>query len=151
MKINEEDFRKILLNAQHALQLGDRLAARRWAEMAVELGPDSEEAWLTLAAVASPRASINYLEQALKINPQSQRAQKGMHWAKERLLGEQPTSPIGRVVSEIESTIKQPNSGIGITSATGRTTSSIFQGSFAKILDQVSLANPGPVPDCHLY
>jgi len=58
MKINEEDFRKIILNAQQALRLGDRLAARHWAELAVELAPNSEEAWLTMAAVASPRASL---------------------------------------------------------------------------------------------
>jgi lipoprotein-anchoring transpeptidase ErfK/SrfK len=100
MKSNEEDFHKILLNAQQSLRLGDRLAARHWAEIAVELDPNSEEAWLTMAAVASPRASINYLEQALKINPQSQQAQKGMQWAKARLLGEQPKSPVGRVVPE---------------------------------------------------
>ena len=102
MKINEEDFRKIILNAQQALRLGDRLAARHWAELAVELAPNSEEAWLTLAAVASPRASIYYLEQALKINPKSQQAQKGIQWAKERLLGEQPTSPVGSVISELK-------------------------------------------------
>ena len=81
MKPDQEAFREILLNAQQALQRGERHTARRWAERAVELDPDSEEAWLILAAVASPRASINYLEQALKINPNSQRAQKGMQWA----------------------------------------------------------------------
>ncbi len=90
MKTAQEDFRKFLQNAQQALRQGDRLNARHWAERAVELGPDSEEAWLTLAAVASPRASINYLEQALKINPQSQPALKGMQWALERLDGEHP-------------------------------------------------------------
>ena len=100
MKIDQDDFRKILLNAQQALRQGDRLSARHWAEIAVELGPDSEEAWLTLAAIASPHASINYLEQALKINPQSKRAQKGMQWAMERVQGEQPKSLVGSVVTE---------------------------------------------------
>ena len=79
------------MNAQQALQRGERHTARRLAERAVELDPDSEEAWLTLAAVASPRASINYLEQALKINPQSPRAQKGMQWALERLRAKAAT------------------------------------------------------------
>jgi lipoprotein-anchoring transpeptidase ErfK/SrfK len=100
MKIDQEDFIKILLNAQQALRQGDRLIARHWAEKAVELGPDSEEAWLTMAAVASPRASINYLEQALKINPQSKRAQKGMQWALERLQGEHPKFPVESVATE---------------------------------------------------
>ena len=70
MKPDPESARKILLNAQQAMQRGDRQAARRWAEQAVALAPDSEEPWLFLAALASPRASVNYLERALKINPQ---------------------------------------------------------------------------------
>jgi lipoprotein-anchoring transpeptidase ErfK/SrfK len=106
MKTDQEAFREILLNAQQALQRGERRAARRWAERAVELGPDSEEAWLTLAAVASPRASVNYLEQALTINPQSQRAQKGMQWALERLRKDQPASQVRNAGTE---PIEQPN------------------------------------------
>jgi len=100
MNADQEAFREILLNAQQALRNGERRAARRWAEKAVELEPGSEEAWLVLAAVASPRASVNYLEQALKINPQSLRAQKGMEWALERLQGERPVSPVESAVSE---------------------------------------------------
>ena len=100
MKPDPEVLRRILLNAHQALQRGERHSARRWAERAVELVPDSEDAWLILAAVASPRASINYLEQALKINPNSQRAQKGMQWALERLRAQQPETPDGSVVSE---------------------------------------------------
>jgi lipoprotein-anchoring transpeptidase ErfK/SrfK len=89
MKSDPESVRKTLLNAQQAMQRGDRQAARRWAEIAVELAPEYEESWLILAALASPRASVKYLEQALKINPQSQRARKGIHWAVERLRHEQ--------------------------------------------------------------
>jgi lipoprotein-anchoring transpeptidase ErfK/SrfK len=100
MKPDPEVFRNILLNAHQALQRGERHTARRWAERAVELVPDSEEAWLILAAVASPRASINYLQQALDINPNSQRAQKGMQWALNRLRQQQPASPAGIPVSE---------------------------------------------------
>ena len=85
MTPDQEDISKILLNGQQALQRGERLAARRWAEKAIELAPDSEESWLLMAAVASPHASINYLNQALKINPGSLRAQKGMQWAMDRL------------------------------------------------------------------
>jgi lipoprotein-anchoring transpeptidase ErfK/SrfK len=93
MNPDPEIFRKNLLNAQQALQRGDRPAARRWAEKAVALVPDSEEPWLILAAVASPRASVNYLERALRINPQSQRANKGMQWAMKRLQQEQLENP----------------------------------------------------------
>ena len=93
MKTDQETFREILLNAQQALQRGERHNARRLAERAVQLDPNSEDAWLTLAAIASPRASINYLQQALKINPNSSRAQKGMQWALARLPGEPLESP----------------------------------------------------------
>ena len=81
--------RKTLLEAQQAMQRGDRKAARVYAEQAVALAPDSEDPWLTLAALSSPRASVEYLERALKINPHSPRARKGMHWAIERLRREQ--------------------------------------------------------------
>jgi lipoprotein-anchoring transpeptidase ErfK/SrfK len=77
-----------LLNAQQALQRGDRQEARRWAEQAAAQDPGLEEPWLILAALASPRASVAYLERALKVNPQSERARKGMHWAAARLRRE---------------------------------------------------------------
>jgi peptide/nickel transport system permease protein len=83
-----ESARKVLLNAQQAMQRGERQAARSWTQQAIALDPDSEEPWLFLAALASPHASVNYLERALKINPGSQRAQKGMQWAEERLIRE---------------------------------------------------------------
>ncbi len=69
MKPDPESARKTLLNAQQAMQRGDRQAARGWAEQAVALAPDFEEPWLFLAALASPRDSVKYLERALKINP----------------------------------------------------------------------------------
>jgi len=98
---DQETFREILLNAQQALGRGERHTARRWAERAVQLDPNSEDAWLTLAAIASPRASINYLQQALKINPDSQRGPKGMQWALERLPSQPPEGPVS---SSLEST-----------------------------------------------
>ena len=85
MKPDPGSARQAILNARQAMQRGDRQVARNWALQAVALDPDSEEPWLTLAAVASPRASLNYLEKALKINPDSQRARQGMQWAQKRL------------------------------------------------------------------
>src|SRR5512136_1186510 len=93
MKPELETSHQFFLKAQQALQHGDRQAGRRWAEQAVATAPDSEEAWLILAAIASPRASVRYLDQALKINPHSRRARKGMHWAVERLRHAKPKSP----------------------------------------------------------
>jgi len=70
-----------LKQAINALQRGDKHAARTWAQIAASLAPDVEEPWLILAAVARPHASIAYLERALEINPESQRARAGLVWA----------------------------------------------------------------------
>ncbi len=71
--------------AREALRNGNRTEARQWAEHAASLTPQMEDPWLILAAVASPRASVKYLQTALKINPNSERARKGMEWATQRL------------------------------------------------------------------
>lgn len=76
--------------AYRALRKGDRQAARRWAEQAAALAPESEEPWLLLAALGSPRASLGYLKRALEINPGSQRARKGLHWTVRRLRANPP-------------------------------------------------------------
>lgn len=72
-------------NSQSAFKRGDKLSARRWAEKAAALSPELEEPWLLLAALANPQASVNYLKQALKINPESLRAKAGLDWAQKRL------------------------------------------------------------------
>ncbi|PKN91486.1 MAG: hypothetical protein CVU44_19205 [Chloroflexi bacterium HGW-Chloroflexi-6] len=75
--------------AYTALQSGDRRNAHYWAVIAVQAAPGLEEAWLMLAACSGPRASLAYLQRALEINPASQRARKGIHWARKRLIDEQ--------------------------------------------------------------
>ncbi len=74
-----------LEQARLALQAGERLSARRWAQRAISLDPEQEEAWLMLAAVAHPKASLAYLQRALEINPESTRARRGIQWAQDRL------------------------------------------------------------------
>jgi lipoprotein-anchoring transpeptidase ErfK/SrfK len=110
VKPDPESARKNLLNAQHAMQRGDRQAARGWAEQAVALDPDSEEPWLFLAALASPRDSVKYLERALKINPRSQRARKGMHWAVERLRREQAERSAKQRKTSLQKPVENPES-----------------------------------------
>jgi len=73
--------REALRQARQALRTGNRREARRYAEFAAFLAPDLEEPWLLLAAVASPRASLEYLKRALQINPESQVARQGFDWA----------------------------------------------------------------------
>jgi lipoprotein-anchoring transpeptidase ErfK/SrfK len=83
---------KAIQNAREALRDGERSTARRWAEQAAKLAPQLEDPWLILAAVANPRASVAFIERALKINPDSPRARKGMQWALSRLQEVPPGS-----------------------------------------------------------
>ena len=72
--------------AREALRLGQLDAASQLAQQAARLAPQSEDAWLVMAATAAnPRDSLAYLKKALEINPQSARAHKGLQWAKGRL------------------------------------------------------------------
>jgi lipoprotein-anchoring transpeptidase ErfK/SrfK len=80
---------KNLEQAQQALKAGDKITARQLVAQAAQLAPELEEVWLLMAALASPRGSVAYLERALQINPNSERAQKGMLWAQGRLKQEQ--------------------------------------------------------------
>jgi lipoprotein-anchoring transpeptidase ErfK/SrfK len=85
---------KILEQAQQALKSGDKNLARQLASQAAQLAPDLEEVWLLLAALASPQGSVAHLEKALQINPGSERAQKGLVWARSRLQNEQASKTL---------------------------------------------------------
>jgi peptide/nickel transport system permease protein len=92
METDPESAQQALLIARQALQQGDYQSARRWARTAASLRPDLEEPWLILAAFGSPPASVVYLERALRINPHSEIARKGMQWAVDR-LGKEAEKP----------------------------------------------------------
>jgi lipoprotein-anchoring transpeptidase ErfK/SrfK len=92
MNTQFNDARLSVEKAREALRTGNRTEARQWAEHAASLAPQMEDPWLILAAVASPRASVEYLQTALKINPNSERAHNGMEWATQRLHNPQPES-----------------------------------------------------------
>ena len=86
--------------ARRAFKAGDKSTARDFARQATRLNPDSEEAWLILASVSTPRQSIAYFNKALNINPNSQATRKGLHWSVQRerkrssQVGEQPKEVI---------------------------------------------------------
>jgi lipoprotein-anchoring transpeptidase ErfK/SrfK len=86
---------QLLQASKKALQEGRRSEARNLALQAAELDPNIEETWLILAALASPQASLAYLQNALRINPNSDRARLGMKWAMDRVQKESgiPTTP----------------------------------------------------------
>lgn len=61
-----------------ALARGDRKASRACALRAVAIDPRSEEAWLLLAALASPRTRAQYLDHLLMIHPDSEGARRAL-------------------------------------------------------------------------
>ena len=81
--------RDSLAYARQALKDGEMVEARVWGERAAQLAPESEDPWLVLAATGSPRESVEYLQKALELNPNSPRALKGLDWATKR-LGQSP-------------------------------------------------------------
>ena len=93
MNPQNNPIRVYIQKSLQAYRQGNPTEARRWAEKAVSIAPDQETPWLVLASLASPRASIAYLNQALAINPSSESARKGMHWAIRRLRIEQVPAP----------------------------------------------------------
>jgi len=90
MSADPTQIRSMIQNAREALRRGDQAEARRWAEQAARLAPNLEDAWLILAAVSSPRASLAYAQRAQTIHPQSQRARKAVEWARSRAGAEAP-------------------------------------------------------------
>ena len=87
MNIDLLHAQKAIQNAREALRSGDRSSTRQWAEQAAKLAPQLEDPWLILAAVASPQASVSFIERALQINPDSPRARKAMELGAEALAG----------------------------------------------------------------
>jgi lipoprotein-anchoring transpeptidase ErfK/SrfK len=96
----------LITRAYQALKSGDRPEARRLAVMASRLAPELEDPWLILAALATPDESLRYLRKALEINPTSNRARKGMHWAVKRLRSgtTKPTAIASLPVKAVEAT-----------------------------------------------
>ena len=100
------EARLAVIKAREALRKGDRTEARQLAEQAAALAPQMEDPWLVLAAIASPRTSVEYIQKALKINPNSPRARRGMEWAMQRLRESPPASGSARPPKAPESAAK---------------------------------------------
>ena len=81
--------KEALNNARAELRTKNVSKAVHWANLAIQNDPTLEEAWLILAAYAPPQESIRFLRMALKLNPNSKRAQEGYLWAKKRLRAEE--------------------------------------------------------------
>ncbi|NSW51552.1 MAG: L,D-transpeptidase family protein [Anaerolineae bacterium] len=78
--------RRLAIQYYHA---GDHTNARHFAMQSLRLDPRDETAWLILAAVSSPQASVAYLQKAAMFLPASGKIAQAMQWATNRLQKEQ--------------------------------------------------------------
>jgi lipoprotein-anchoring transpeptidase ErfK/SrfK len=82
---NFSQAQEAIRRAYQALRANDRNQARQYASQAAQLDPSLEDPWLILAGLAGPQAAVQYLKRALAVNPNSERARKGMDWAMQRM------------------------------------------------------------------
>lgn len=87
---DQSKAQSFLTLARDALRQNQPDKAYSYAKKAAALDPQLEAAWLILAGLSTPQDSIKYLSKALAINPNSQTARKGMHWAVQRLRESSP-------------------------------------------------------------
>ena len=118
--------------AKNAIVKKNTSEARRFAMLAVKNDPMLEDAWLVMAASASPHAAVEYLGKALEINPTSERAQKGMQWAVQRRVQfdqeqhthinvkDVPTTQLVDAQSSPDATIQKAVSEYAITETAGK-------------------------------
>jgi lipoprotein-anchoring transpeptidase ErfK/SrfK len=106
MVSNTHDADQAILNARKAFRDGDKHSVRRWAVKAASLNPEAEEPWLLLAAIAQPRASVAYLEQALKINPNNQRAVQALIWARQQVNSQKKNATQALTLNEPEGNMR---------------------------------------------
>ena len=85
-------FRQILAAGFDALAQGNSVDARGYALRAVRMDPQSEEAWLLLAAAAPSRDRAAYIRYVLKIHPDSDSARQALA---ELSSQPSPPSPVG--------------------------------------------------------
>src|SRR3990172_553114 len=88
--------------AKQAIRESRREEAFQHARHASELAPGLEEPWLILGALANPVESVYYLRKALAINPISEPARKGMHWAVQRMRAQNISLPENSGALKIE-------------------------------------------------
>jgi hypothetical protein len=97
---HEENPRRIkneeqaIQEAYRELSREDPLTARERAEQMVADHPDKAEGWVLLAMLSAPRAGVNYMRQAVQVEPENQYARAGLRWAIQRLRG-QPVGALG--------------------------------------------------------
>ncbi len=82
------EIQRLLNLGRSVAEAGNWAEARHYFSEALRLDPDNEEALLWMAGLTDdPHESLGYLQQVLRVNPQSKRAKAGVAWAQERTTG----------------------------------------------------------------
>ena len=74
----EPDHTTLIQQARQALSQGEEKRARELALLATADPALEEQAWLVLASLSEPRQAMLYIENMLKVNPDSQAARKAI-------------------------------------------------------------------------
>jgi lipoprotein-anchoring transpeptidase ErfK/SrfK len=91
-----QEVNQLLRQAKLALGRGTRAEARRLAQRAVDLQPESEIPWLYLAAASDPEVGLVYAAKALEIRPESQAAGRAVRWLLRKIPPEKREAALTR-------------------------------------------------------
>lgn len=79
-------FHELVKNARQSLSEGDQADTWKYAELLLLEFPKSEEGWLVLASISEPEKALEYLENALRLNPDSQAARQAIRLITSRII-----------------------------------------------------------------
>src|SRR5512139_647987 len=107
MDNQNNEARDLIIKARDALRRGDKETAHSLGEQAALLAPGMEDAWLILTASdPNPEDALAYAQQALEINPSSERALRAVEWAIARLKQAQ-TAPAVAAAGAVSTPVEQ--------------------------------------------
>ena len=98
MKANKEpDQTTFIQQARHALSQGEEDRAREFALLAMADPAQEEQAWLVLASLSEPQQALLYVENALKVNTNSQAARKAIRLVYSQMAAKEEDEDQGEV------------------------------------------------------
>lgn len=103
MKNKTDDrFNQLVDSAKEALQTGDGIKTRQFAESLLAEFPLSEEGWLLMAAISQPGDALAQLEKALRINPKSETARQAIRLVAHNMLRDNSSNPIKQPLKDTQ-------------------------------------------------
>jgi hypothetical protein len=100
VRANSSEAARLYQRGVTAARAGQKRIAAGYLTRSVQLNPHSEGAWLWLSGVLEDPNQVAFcLQSVLKLNPQNERAQRGLRWLQERhtLKAEPPSTGTSRL------------------------------------------------------